>query len=379
MTKTDYYQLLGVSRTSSAGEIKKAYRKAAMKWHPDKNPGDKAAEAKFKEASEAYEVLQDPQKRSAYDNFGHSAFDGSGNTAGGAGFGGFSSSGDFSDIFNDLFGGGFNQKSSRRSQTADRSSRGSDLRYDLSISLQDAFNGLRSPISYTTQTKCAKCNGSGGANNSKSTTCSACNGVGVVRAQQGFFTIERTCHICHGHGTVIQDPCKRCGAEGRHRAEINLFATIPAGVEDGSRVRLSGKGEAGLYGGACGDLYVCISIKAHKLFSRKGPDIYCTVPVAMSLAALGGEIEVPSLEGNKLKVKVPEGTQSNDNLRIKNKGMKRLHSESRGHMYVQIVVETPVKLTSQQKMYLQQFAETSSGSSPKSENFFSKLKDFLRS
>ncbi|MBQ4874815.1 MAG: molecular chaperone DnaJ [Rickettsiaceae bacterium H1] len=376
MAKQDYYELLGVGRNASADDIKKAYRKAAMKYHPDKNPGNKNAEMKFKEVCEAYEVLQDQQKRSAYDNFGHSAFDGSSGGSSG-GFSGFGS-GDFSDIFNDLFGGGFDRKSAKR-QRSDRRTQGSDLRYDLSISLEDAFNGIKAPISYTTQATCGECNGSGSEGKAKPVQCSTCNGAGVVRAQQGFFTIERTCHICHGHGTIIQNPCKRCGGDGRHRKEISLYATIPAGVEEGSRVRLPGKGEAGAYGGNNGDLYVCVSIKKHKFFTRKGTDISCDVPISMSLAALGGEIGVPLLEGSKIKVKVPEGTQTGDKLRIKNKGMKRLHSESRGHMYVGIIVETPVKLSKKQKEILQQFAETSGGSSPKSESFFSKIKDFLRS
>lgn len=376
MSKQDYYDLLGVSRNSSADEIKKAYRKAAMKYHPDRNAGDKAAETKFKELSEAYEVLQDPQKKSAYDNFGHSAFDGTGGNTGG--FSGFS--GDFSDIFDDLFGGGFSAKTSRggRKNNEDRRTRGADLRYDLSVTLEEAFHGVKPPIAYTTQVKCEKCSGSGSEGSTKPVKCSTCHGAGSVRTQQGFFTIERTCHVCHGHGTIIQNPCKRCGSEGRHRKNISLFATIPAGIEDGSRVRLSGKGEAGAYGGSCGDLYVCVKIKKHKFFSRAGDDIYCEVPVSMPLAALGGEIEAPSLDGSKIKVKIPEGTQTTDKLRIKAKGMKRLNSESRGNMYISVVVETPVKLNGEQKELLQKFAESSSSHSPKSASFFCKIKDFLR-
>ncbi len=379
MTKADYYELLGISRDALPDEIKKAYRKAALKYHPDRNPDNKEAEAKFKELSEAYEVLQDEQKRAAYDKFGHSAFENGGNADGGGGFGGFSGfSGDFSDIFNDLFGGGFDTRGSRRSR-GDRKVQGSDLRYDLSVSLEDAFHGTKVPISYTTQAACEKCNGSGSEGKIKPVQCSTCNGAGVVRAQQGFFTIERTCHICHGHGTIIENPCKRCGGEGRYRQEVNLVVTIPKGVEEGSRVRLAGKGEAGLYGGKSGDLYVCISVKQHKFFTRKGIDIHCEVPVSISLAALGGEIEVPSLDGSKIKAKVPEGTQGGDKLRIKGKGMKRLNSETRGNMYINIIVETPVKLTKAQKELLEKFAEISSGNSPKSEGFFNKIKDFLRS
>ena len=374
MAKQDYYELLGVLRQASADEIKKAYRKAAMKYHPDRNPDDKNAEAKFKEVSEAYEILQDPKKRAAYDKFGHSAFGSTGNgTAGGF-------SGDFSDIFNDLFGGGgFDARSTRRSRSGDRKIRGSDLRYDLSISLEDAFNGTKVPISYATQLACKKCNGLGSEDSARPVQCSTCNGAGVVRAQQGFFTIERTCHICHGHGTIIQNPCKRCGGEGRYRQEINLMVNIPKGVEEGSRVRLSGKGEAGMYGGIAGDLYACVSVKKHHFFIRKGTDIHCEVPVSISLAALGGEVEVPSLDGGKIKAKVPEGTQAGDKLRIKGKGMRRLNSESRGNMYISVIVETPVKLTKAQKELLQQFSEISSGNSPKSESFFNKIKDFLRS
>ena len=389
MAKKDYYELLGVSQSASADEIKKAYRKAAMKYHPDKNPGDKTAEVKFKEISEAYEVLQDKQKRSAYDNFGHSAFDGSasGSSGGFRGFGG-SGSRNFSDIFNDLFSGGFDRQSSRK-QKSDRRERGSDLRYDISISLEEAFHGVRVPLSYSTQVKCEKCAGSGNEGDAQYVKCTTCGGVGVICTQQGFFDVERTCHVCYGLGDIIQNPCKRCGGDGRYRKELRSFVDIDPGAVNGDRIPLSGKGEAGLYGGKCGDLYVCISIKKHKFFSIKDADISCDVPVAMSLAALGGEIEVPSLEGSKIKIKVPEGTQTNDKLRVKNKGMirvknngikkKRLDFESRGDMYVNIIVETPVKLNKKQKDLLQQFAVSSSGSSPKSESFFSKIKDFLRS
>ncbi len=379
MAKQDYYELLGVARNASSDEIKSAYRKAAMKYHPDKNPGDKNAEAKFKEVSEAYEVLQDQQKRSVYDNYGHAGFEqGGGQSHGGfSGFSGFQG-GDFSDIFNDFFGAGGDSRSTRKS-TRSKRVRGADLRYDLSISLEEAFNGLKAPVSYTTQVKCKTCDGSGSEGKAKPSQCGTCNGSGTMRSRQGFFTIERTCHVCHGDGSVIKNPCKSCGGEGRAREEVNLFASVPAGVEDGSRVRLSGKGEAGMYGGASGDLYVCISLKSHKFFSRSGRDIDCSVPVAMSLAALGGEIEVPLIEGGKIKVKVPEGTQHGDKLRIKGKGMSKIHSDSRGNMYVNIIVETPVKLTKEQRDILQKFAEASHGSSPKSESFFSKIKDFLRS
>ncbi len=378
MTKKDYYEVLGISRSASESEIKKAYYKAAKQYHPDKNPGNATAEKKFKEAAEAYEILSNSQKRAAYDSMGHSAFEGgSSNSGGSSGF-----SGDFSDIFNDLFGGGFSSAFERgggRRRPNSRKVQGSDLRYDISISLEEAFSGIKAPISYTTRVVCQNCNGSGSEGNAKPIQCNTCHGAGVVRTQQGFFTVERTCHVCHGNGSIVSNPCKSCGGEGRYRKEVSLFATIPAGIEDSSRVRISGKGEAGAYGGKAGDLYVCVSIKKHKFFSRKSTDLYCEVPVPMTVAALGGEIEVPSLDGKKIKVKVPEGTQTNDKLRIRNKGMNRLHSETRGYMYISVIVETPVKLSKKQKELLQQFAEYSSGCSPKSDGFLSKIKDFLRS
>jgi len=378
----DYYQILGATKGASADELKKAYRKLAMKYHPDKNPGDKEAEKKFKEISEAYEVLKDDQKRAAYDRYGHDAFSqgmggGAGGFGGGAGFGGAGGfgAGGFSDVFDEMFsefmGGG-------RRGGGEAQLRGSDLRYNLEISLEDAFKGLKKKIKITTQAACETCTGSGAAKGSQAETCGTCHGRGKVRAQQGFFTIERTCHACHGMGKTIKDPCKPCAGTGRVRKEKTLSANIPAGIEDGSRIRLSGEGEAGLRGGPAGDLYLFLHIKHHKLFERHGSDIHCQVPISMVTATLGGDIEVPSIDGTKSRVKIPEGTQSGKQFRLKGKGMTIMRSGNRGEMYIHVNVETPTNLTKKQKELLQEFSglEKKSHSSPQSEGFFSKVKDF---
>ena len=379
MASDDYYELLGVSRSASEDEIKKSYRRMVFKYHPDKNPGDKEAEEKFKKISEAYEVLSDREKRDAYDRYGHSAFSGGmggGNSGFGGGFnGGFSS--DFSDIFNDFFGGGF----SRGTQGQSREKvRGADLRYDIEISLEDAFKGVKIPISYVTNVACSTCSGNGSEGEAKAVKCGTCNGAGRIRTRKGFLTIEELCHTCSGEGEIIKNKCKRCGGSGRVRNEVGILVTVPQGIENGNKVRVNGKGEAGCRGAPSGDLYVYVTVKSHKFFTRKGADLYCNVPIKMTLAALGGEIEMPTIDGTWTKLKIPEGTQNNDKLRMRGKGMPEVYAKDRrGDMYVQVTVETPVKLSKKQIEILRKFDdESNASSSPKSSVFFQKVKDFWK-
>lgn len=379
----DFYSVLGVQKGASEDELKKAYRKLAMQYHPDRNQDNAEAEKKFKAISEAYDVLKDPQKRAAYDRYGHEAFTGGmGGGAGGPGFGqgGFEFSGSFSDIFEDLFseftggrGGG------RRGESAQSgAARGSDLRYNLDITLEDAFRGKQQTIKVTTSGACDTCEGSGAEPGSKPETCSVCNGRGTVRAQQGFFTVERGCANCQGTGKVIKKPCKTCAGSGRVRKEKSLNVTIPAGVEEGTRIRLAGEGEAGFRGGQAGDLYIFLSIKPHKLFRRDGANIYCQVPLKFSTATLGGHVEVPTIDGGRVKVTIPEGTQSGHQFRLKGKGMSVLRSQAKGDMYIEVQVETPVNLSKKQKDLLKDFESAGGGKpvSPAAENFFSRVKEF---
>ncbi len=371
----DYYEILGVSKTASADEMKKAYRKLAMKHHPDKNPNDKAAEEKFKEISHAYDVLSDEQKRAAYDRYGHDAFNqgGMGSAGGNSAAGGFDFSSGFADIFEDLFGMGGGR---RGGGEASASTRGADLRYNLNVTLEEAFTGKTETIKITTAASCETCKGSGGANGSKPVNCSGCNGSGRVRATQGFFTVERTCTSCSGMGKTIKDPCKTCAGSGRVRKEKTLSVNIPAGVEEGTRIRLSGEGEVGVRGGATGDLYIFIGIKAHGLFVRDGADIHCNIPIKMTTATLGGSIEVPTIDGSRVKVTIPEGTQHGHQMRLRGKGMSILRAGSRGDMYIHTLVETPIKLSKKQKELLKEFDKNGENVSPQSESFFAKVKDF---
>jgi molecular chaperone DnaJ len=371
MAKQDFYELLGVSKSASADDLKKAYRKLAMQYHPDRNPGDKAAEHKFKDISEAYDVLKDEQKRAAYDRFGHAAFE-SGRGGGGAGDFGFAAG--FADIFDEMFG---DFMGGRRGQGAN--ARGNDLRYNLEIALEEAFKGKQTTVRVPTMAMCEACGGTGAEAGSKPVSCPTCYGNGRVRAQQGFFTIERTCPSCHGAGRVIDNPCRKCGGQGRLRKEKTLSVTIPAGVEDGTRIRLAGEGEAGLRGGAPGDLYIFLAVKPHRFFQRDGANIHCRVPISMPTAALGGAIEVPTIDGGRAKVNVPAGTQSGHQFRLRNRGMSVLRSAARGDMYVQVVVETPVHLTKRQQELLREFekAGDSRTTHPESEGFFAKVREFF--
>ena len=380
----DYYKILGADKKASDADLKKAYRKLAMQYHPDRNAGDAEAEKKFKEISQAYDTLKDPQKRAAYDRYGHDAFTagGMGNAGGGGGAGGLDFSGGFSDIFEDLFsefgGRGRAQGGGGRAR-ASAGSRGSDLRYNLEISLEDAFKGKQQSITLTTSASCEECSGSGAKKGSKPETCSTCGGAGVVRAQQGFFMVERTCGSCGGAGQTIKDPCKKCAGSGAVRKEKTLNVSIPAGVEEGTRIRLSGEGEAGMRGGTAGDLFIFMGIKPHRFFKRDGANIHFNVPIPITTAALGGTIEVPTIDGSKVKVTIPEGTQAGHQFRLRGKGMSVLRSSSRGDMYIHVNVETPVKLSKKQKDLLAEFDKTGGGASaysPESAGFFDKVKEF---
>ncbi|MCC0021726.1 MAG: molecular chaperone DnaJ [Nitratireductor sp.] len=373
MSKIDYYELLGVVRGADDKELKSAFRKMAMKYHPDRNPGDASAEARFKEINEAYEILRDPQKRAAYDQFGHAAFENGGGGFGGAagGFGG----GGFHDIFEDLFG---EMMGGRGRGRRDGRERGADLRYNMEISLEEAFEGKTADISVPTAISCETCSGTGAKPGSEPKTCATCAGAGRVRASSGFFSIERTCPQCHGRGQVISDPCDDCHGEGRVTRERNLSVNIPAGIEDGVRIRLANEGEAGARGGPNGDLYIFVTVKPHQFFQRDGADLYCRIPISMTTAALGGQLEVGTLDGSKSRVKVPEGTQTGKQFRLRAKGMPVMRTSDFGDLYIQVVTETPQNLTKRQRELLQEFDEISSHeNNPESHGFFSRMKKFL--
>jgi molecular chaperone DnaJ len=370
MAKRDFYEVLGVSRSAGEAELKRAYRQLAMKYHPDRNPGDPAAEAAFKEVNEAYEILKDPQRRAAYDQLGHRAFE-SGGAGGGAGFDFASFADVFDDLFGDLMGGGGGR---RRGP----GSRGADLRYNLAVTLEEAFTGKKAQIRVPTAVPCEACRGSGGEGGAEPAACPTCRGMGRVRAQQGFFTIERTCPTCQGSGRTIANPCRSCGGAGRVQRERTLAVTIPNGVEDGTRIRLAGEGEAGLRGGGAGDLYIFVSVTPHRMFRRDGTTLFCRVPIPMVTAALGGTIEVPGIDGERIAVAVPGGTQSGRQVRLRGKGMTELQGRTRGDLIVELVVETPVNLTKRQQELLREFekaGEKSKGQHPESEGFFAKVKE----
>ena len=370
MSKRDYYEVLGVNKSVDESEIKKAYRKLAMKYHPDRNQGDSDAEAKFKEASEAYSILYDKEKRSAYDQFGHSAVDGSSQ---GGGFD-FSSS-QFSDIFEDFFGdssffggGGRRRKSNNR---------GSDLRYDISINLEEAYLGKKFKVKIPTQVKCDYCSGSGAAKGSSPVTCNVCGGAGQVRSQQGFFSIQQTCPQCQGSGSMISDPCKSCRGAGRMQKTKSLMVTIPKGVDDGSRIRLSGEGEAGPNGGQQGDLYIFVNVNEHEIFSREENHLFAEIPISMIDATIGGSIELPTIDGGKARLKIPEGTQTGDQFRLKSKGMPNVRNGGIGDLYIQAKVETPINLSKKQIEILRSFKEIEDDKdSPLKSAFFKKAKKF---
>ena len=376
MAKRDYYEVLGVARDAGEDDLKKTYRKLAMQWHPDRNQGNAEAEAKFKELNEAYDVLKDAEKRAAYDRFGHAAFE-QGGPGGGGGGGGPFGGGGFEDIFEEMFGrfggGGRGQRAA--------AGRGADLRTQVEVSLEEAFAGAKKNIRFATSVSCEACKGTGaeGGAASGAQTCGTCQGSGKVRAQQGFFLVERTCPTCGGQGRIIKNPCKICRGAGRVQRERNLNVSVPAGVDDGTRIRLTGEGEAGQRGAPAGDLYVDIAVRPHPIFQRDGANILVRVPLRMTQAALGGHVEVPSIDGGRSKVTIPAGTQTGDQFRLRGKGFSVLRSAARGDMYVQVMVETPQNLSPKQRELLEQFeaeAEKGGRTSPESEGFFAKVKEF---
>ncbi|TYR31647.1 molecular chaperone DnaJ [Mesorhizobium microcysteis] len=367
--KADFYETLGVQKGADDKELKAAFRKLAMQFHPDRNPGDEACEHKFKEINEAYETLKDPQKRAAYDRFGHAAFE---NGGGAQGFG----AGGFADIFEDIFG----DMMGRQRRSSGGRERGADLRYNMEITLEEAFGGKTAQIHVPASVVCDECTGSGAKPGTQPVTCQMCSGSGRVRASQGFFSIERTCPQCQGRGQTIKDPCPKCSGQGRVTEERSLSVNIPAGIEDGTRIRLAGEGEAGMRGGPAGDLYIFLSVKPHEFFQRDGADLFCKAPISMTTAALGGSFEVATLDGTQTRVKVPEGTQNGKQFRLRGKGMPILRQPNVGDLYIQVAIETPQNLTKRQRELLQEFEEISSQeNNPQSTGFFSRMKDFFES
>ena len=378
MAKRDYYETLGVARGASAEEIKKAYRAKAKELHPDRNADNPDAEAKFKEVNEAYDVLKDDTKKAAYDRFGHAAFEGGMGGGGPRGPGGGFQQGDFasafSDVFEDLFGDFMGGQ--RGGGGRSRAQRGSDLRYNLRVSLEEAWSGVQKTVNVPTSVACDTCKGTGAEGGVEPVTCPTCSGMGKVRAQQGFFTVERTCPTCNGAGQIVKNPCRACGGAGRVEKERALSVNIPAGVETGTRIRLAGEGEAGLRGGPSGDLYIFIEVKDHPIFQRDGVHLFCRVPITIGTAALGGEVEVPTIDGGRSRVKVPAGSQTGKQMRLRAKGMPALRGGGSGDMVIELAVETPVNLTGRQKELLREFEKLSEENNPEGSSFFQKVKGF---
>ncbi len=374
MAKRDYYDVLGIARGASAEEIKKAYRGKAKELHPDRNKDNPDAEAQFKDVNEAYEVLKDADKKAAYDRFGHAAFEGGMGGGGprGQSYGGGDFASAFSDVFEDLFGDFMGGRGGGRS----RAQRGSDLRYNLRVTLEEAFRGAQKTINVPTSVGCTACGGSGAEGGAEPATCPTCSGMGKVRASQGFFTVERTCPTCAGAGQIVKNPCRSCQGAGRVEKERTLSVNIPAGVETGTRIRLAGEGEAGLRGGPTGDLYIFIEVKEHALFQRDGVTLYCRVPVSITAAALGGEVEVPTIDGGRSRVKIPVGAQTGKQMRLRGKGMPALRGGGAGDMLIELAVETPVNLTPRQKELLREFERLSEDNNPEGSSFFSKVRGF---
>ena len=376
MAKRDFYDVLGVPKGSSPEELKKAYRSKAKELHPDRNSDNPNAEAQFKEVNEAYDVLKDADKKAAYDRYGHAAFEGGmggGQRGGGGGNGDFGSA--FSDVFEDLFGD-FMGRSGGAGGGRSRAQRGSDLRYNLRVSLEESFKGVQKSLSVPSSVACDTCRGTGAEGGSEPVTCPTCSGMGKVRAQQGFFTVERSCPTCNGQGQIVKNPCKVCAGAGRIERERSLSVNIPAGVETGTRIRLAGEGEAGMRGGPSGDLYIFIEVKEHPIFQRDGVNLFCRVPVSITTAALGGEVEVPTIDGGKSRVKVPEGAQTGKQMRLRAKGMPALRGGGVGDMLIELAVETPVKLTTRQREILREFEALSAENNPENASFFAKVKGF---
>lgn len=381
MAKRDFYDVLGLKRGATPEDIKKAYRSKAKELHPDRNSDNPNAESQFKEVNEAYDILKDDNKKAAYDRYGHAAFDGGmgGGGGGGGPRGGFAQ-GDFasafSDVFEDLFGDFMGGARGGGGGGRARAQRGSDLRYNLRMTLEEAFSGVQKSITVPTAVGCDTCHGTGAEGGAEPVSCPTCGGMGKVRAQQGFFTVERTCPTCSGAGQIVKNPCRACGGAGRVEKERQLSVNIPAGVETGTRIRLSGEGEAGMRGGPTGDLYIFIELKEHPIFQRDGNTLYCRIPVSMSKAALGGEVEVPTIDGGRTRVKVPVGSQTGKQMRLRGKGMPGLRGAGVGDMLIELAVETPVNLTARQRELLEEFDRLSEDNNPEANSFFSKVKSF---